>query len=318
MFDYSNGVHLRDSTIWFDAFKKKKLSFITNALATDFVKHEKVITTPQTYKLLERRLKNVNVLTCPYNHVFNLGNIEVELLPSGFILGSCQVLLFMENTKILYTSDFNLDVLQTSENIEITECDILIIKSIYGKKQYFFPSTDIALNPIIGFISNCFDQDLIPVLLVEPLGNSQELAKLLISEGYKICVHDTIYRNTNIYKDFGIELYNYSPIKGSEFDSRVLLIPPDKKNESKFLKIDGLEFANISESAMRTKKGSDVKYNFPFSIRPGYDQMIKFVKLVNPKEVYVTGNMNVEFANDLKEKGFKANILQSPEQLSLI
>jgi len=46
--------------------------------------------------------------------------------------------------------------------------------------------------------------------------------------------------------------------------------------------------------------------------------MIKFVELVRPKEVFVTGSTNVEFSSDLKKKGFNARAFQDPEQLRLI
>ncbi|NIS09741.1 MAG: MBL fold metallo-hydrolase, partial [Candidatus Dadabacteria bacterium] len=120
--------------------------------------------------------------------MFNLGNIEFEFLPSGFILGSAQILIYIDNKKILYTNDFNLDVLGTSDPIEITQCDTLVLKSTYGKKKYFFPSPEIAINTVSDFIDSCFEKDLVPVLLSEPLGNSQELVKLLGERGYKITV----------------------------------------------------------------------------------------------------------------------------------
>ena len=99
MIEFNDGVHLKDTPIWLDATKKKRLSFLSNPLSTSFVKHNKVITTPQTYKLLKRKLTNINVLPCPYNHLFNLGNIEVEFLPSGFINGSSQILIYSDNKK---------------------------------------------------------------------------------------------------------------------------------------------------------------------------------------------------------------------------
>jgi len=322
MIDFDDGVHLKDTTIWFDATKKKNLSLLSNALSTNFVKHNKIIATPQTFKLLQRKLKNIDVLPCPYNHLFNLGEIEVEFLPSGFILGSSQILIYLNNEKILYTSDFNLDMLATSKPLEITQCDVLILKSTYGKKKYFFPSPEVVIKPIIDFINNCFEKDLVPVLLVESLGSSQEMAKLLGDDGYRMSVHDSIYKNIIVYEEFGISFSNCKRLKKDEdYDSKVLMIPPELRNKSKYLKIDNAVFAGISELAVDpeiVKSFLGVDYAFAFSIRAGYDQMIKFVKLVNPKEVYVTGDMNVEFASDLKKKGFNARVLQDPEQLRLI
>jgi len=59
-------------------------------------------------------------------------------------------------------------------------------------------------------------------------------------------------------------------------------------------------------------------YTFPLSVRSGYDEMIKFVELVNPKQIYVTGSHNVEFSADLKKRGYNSFELIHPEQLDLI
>ena len=231
-------------------------------------------------------------------------------------------MIYSGDKKILYTSDFNLDVLETSQSIEITQCDTLILKSTYGKKNYFFPSPEIAIKAIIDFIDDCFEKDLVPVLLAEPLGNSQEIIKLLGDGGYKMCIHDSIYKYIDVYKEFGISFTNYKRLKkDTDFDSRVLIIPPELRKKSRYAEINNAVFAGISELAVDpglVKSSLGVDYAFPFSIRAGYDEMIKFVELVRPKEVFVTGNTNVEFSSDLKKKGFNARALQYPQQLRLI
>ncbi len=322
MIEFNDGVHLKDTAIWLDATKKKSLSFLTSPVATPFVKHSKVITMVETHKLLESKLASVNVLPCPYNHQFNLGNIEVELLPSGFILGSSQILVYRDDQKILYTNDFNLDVLQTSKPVEITQCDTLIIKSTYGKKKYFFPSPDIAIKTIEDFVDGCFEKDLVPVILAEPLGNSQELCKLLGDTGYKLSVHSSIYKNIEVYKSFGVEFENCSRIKkGEDFDSKVVVIPFDARGKQRYEEIENAVFAAVTEQAVdpeAVKSTLGVEYAFPFSIRAGYDEMLKFVELTRPKEVLVLGSTNVEFSADLRKKGVNAKALQDPEQLRLI
>ncbi len=322
MIEYNDGVHLKDTGIWIDATKKKNLSILSNPLSTGFLRHSKLITTPQIQKLLEKKLSSVSVLPCPYNHMFNLGNIDVELLPSGFILGSAQVLIYIDNKKILYTNDFNLDVLGTSDPIEITQCDTLILKCTYGKKKYFFPSPEIAVNAIADFIDDCFENDLVPVLLAEPLGNSQELVNLLGERGYKLIVHDSIYKNLEIYRSFGINFTKYKRLKkDSDLDSKVLIIPPEQRNKDRFAKMESAVFAGVSELAVEpevVKSSLGVEHAYPFSIRAGYDEMLKLVELVRPKEVFLTGSTNVEFSADLKKKGVNAKALQDPEQLRLI
>ncbi|NIP39454.1 MAG: hypothetical protein GWO07_13490, partial [Candidatus Dadabacteria bacterium] len=109
--------------------------------------------------------------------------------------------------------------------------------------------------------------------------------------------------------------------KDTNLDSRVLVIPPEQRKKARFAKMENAVFAGISELAVvpeTVKSSLGLEYAFPFSIRAGYDEMLKLVELVRPKEVLLTGSTNVEFAADLKKKGVNAKALQDPEQLRLI
>jgi len=322
MFEFNNGVHLKDSAIWFDASKKKKLSFISNALSTKFLRHEKVITTPQTYKLLKSRFKSIDVLQCPYNHVFNLGEIEVELLPSGYIPGACQILLYKGNLKILYVADFKMDVLAMSTPLELTQCDILIIKSKFGIKKYIFQSVDIAIIPIIEFINDCLEREQLPVLVADRIGNSQELIRLIGDMGYNLYIHDSIHRINRLYEESGFLFPEYMILgKAGKTMSGVVIIPEEYRTDKILISLDNTVYASVSEISVDDnydKSILNVSYCFPFSVRSGYDEMLKFVELVNPGEVYVTGNHNLEFSDKLRIRGYDSSALMSPRQLDLI
>lgn len=323
MFEFNEGVHLKDTAIWFDATKRKKMSFITNALSTTFLNHEKIIATPQTCRLLKSKIKKVDVLPCPYNHIFNLGKTEVELLPSGYIPGSSQVLLYKNNKKILYVSDFKLDQLALATPIEITQCDYLIMKSTFGVKKYIFQSSEVAIIPIVEFINNCIENDLLPVLLTDRLGNSQEIIRLISEKGFDIFVHESIHRFNIIYEELGYLMPRYSRLRNAVDPVRgVIIAPVEFKMDKILLSQQNIVYAVISEIALDdtghhiTETGTE--YCFPFSVRAGFDEMLKFVEVVNPAEVYVTGNYDAEFSGELGKKGYNAHILNNPEQLNLI
>ena len=323
MFEFNNGVHLKGTAIWFDAIKKKKMSFITNALATAYLNHEKVIATPQTCRLLKSRIKKANMLPCPYNHVFNLGKTEVEFIPSGYIPGSCQVLLYKGNKKILYVSDFKLDLLAMATPIEITQCDYLVIKSTFGVRKYIFQNAEVAIIPIIEFINNCIQNDQVPVLLTDRIGISQEIIRLVAERGFDLFVHDSIHRINIIYQELGYQMPGYSRLTNSTGSVRgVIIVPREYKKDNILLSQQNAVHAAISEIAINdsgfdtTDSGTD--YSFPFSIRSGFDEMLKYVELVKPSEVYVTGNFNTEFSGELGKKGYKSYVLNNPEQLNLI
>ena len=322
MFELNEGVHLKGTAIWFDASKKKKLSIISNARSTNFFRHDKVITTPQTYRILKLRFKKTDVLPCPFNHVFNLGEIEVELLPSGYIPGACQVLLYKKNKKILYVADFKLDVLTMSTPIELTQCDILIMKSVFGIKKYIFQSVEVAIIPIIEFINTCLEREQLPVLVADRIGNSQEIIRIIGEKDYDVYVHDSIHRINRLYEDFGFLFPEYLVLGDAGISMNgVVIIPAEYRSDKKLMSLNNTVYASVSEISVDDKidnSSLNSSYRFPFSVRSGYDEMLKFVELVNPGEVYITGNNNLEFSDDLRKRGYNSSALMSPRQLDLI
>ena len=55
----NDGVHLGGTDLWFDAKKKVNLSFISNANLSPVPHHDRIIATPETLKLLEKKNKKL-------------------------------------------------------------------------------------------------------------------------------------------------------------------------------------------------------------------------------------------------------------------
>jgi putative mRNA 3-end processing factor len=115
MIEYKDGIHLKKTDLWFDSKRKVPLSFISNAGFNKFGPHKKIIATPQTIRLLGKKTRNSVVLACPFNRPFSLGRVQVELLPSGAMLGSSQISVDFDGKKVVYTGDLRLRSSETSE-----------------------------------------------------------------------------------------------------------------------------------------------------------------------------------------------------------
>lgn len=137
---YDEGIHIKDTDLWFDAKKPVKLSFISNANVSSFDSHERIISTPETIDLIGNKANGLNVLACPYNRPFSFGKLMIELLPSGYALGSSQIVVDSEGTRIVYTGDLKLRYSATSKYIEMRRCDKLIMKCRYALPKFLFPS----------------------------------------------------------------------------------------------------------------------------------------------------------------------------------
>ena len=194
MIVYNDGIHLRETDLWFDSRREVPLSFISNAKFNNFAAHKKIIATPQTIKLLGKKVKKSLVLPCPFFRPFSLGKVQVELIPSGYILGSSQVVVDFDGRSMLYTGDLKIRPSETTEQAVARHCDVLVMKCRYGLPNYIFPHTQEVMESLTNFIDNTLAEGNVPVLLIDPLGKAQDLVKILGDQRYSLSINDSIYK----------------------------------------------------------------------------------------------------------------------------
>ncbi|MFI5322657.1 MAG: hypothetical protein ACHQ6U_03795 [Thermodesulfobacteriota bacterium] len=321
MIEYDQGIHLRGTDLWFDSRKKAKFSFISNANIGRFIPPEKVIATPETIRLIEKRIKKSVALACPYNRPFTLGNTQVELIPSGYMLGAAQIEVKNAEKTIIYTGDINLRESLTSKPARVKRCQILVLKCTYASPKYAFPSAHKVIESLIEFIENTLSSGSIPVLLADAIGKAQDIIKLLSDREYKLSVHKSIYKTLKIYEEFGFQFSNYEIFKPKKTEGRVLVFPPlkgvndiDKVRDKKV----GIVMESAPDEMSYIKKVFNADEVFPLSNQAGFDELLQFVEFVRPERVYLIHGRAAEFGRTLQKRGFEAVPLEKPAQLKLL
>jgi putative mRNA 3-end processing factor len=321
MIEYKEGIHLKSTDLWFDAKREVPLSFISNAEFNKFAPHKKIIATPQTIRLLGKKIRNSVVLACPFNRPFSLGRVQVELLPSGSMLGSSQISVDYDGKNVVYTGDLRLRSSETSERVRPKQCDILVIKCTYGLPNYVFPPTEEVMGSIKAFIDDSFSSGQAPVILANHLGSAPDLVKALGREGYSLSLHKSIFDVIKIYEEFGIDFLNYERFAQAKLENKVLVLPLSARDSEDLETIEDKRIGVIAGWALdrvSVKSAFGADEAFPLSNHAGFDELINFVEIVKPKEVYVVNGFSVEFSLSLKRRGFNAKPLEKPSQLKLL
>ncbi len=321
MIEYDEGIHIKGTDLWFDSTKKARFSFLSNGNVRGFVPHEKVIATSTTLKLAGKKVKNSVVLACPFNHPFSLGKVQVELIPAGYVLGSSQIVIDLDGKRIIYTGDFKLRHSETAEPPQVKRCDIVIMKCTYGLPRYVFPPHQSVINSLIDFIDESLSTGVTPILLVNALGKSQDIAKLLGEKGYKLSLHRSIYNAVKIYEEFGIAFANYESFRPNKIEGKVVLVPPYLRGSELIDKIAKKRIGVVMGWAVDKEFAKSVyraDKAFPLSNHADYDELLQFVEIARPKELYLVQGFSVEFARTLQKRGINAKPLEKPSQLKLI
>jgi Cft2 family RNA processing exonuclease len=320
MIEFDKGIHLKGTSLWFDSIKKANFSFISSANIGRFAPSEKVIATPETLRLIEKRIRKSVALACPYNRPFTIGSAQAELMPSGYMLGAAQIEIKTAGRSILYAGDISLRQSLTAEPIRIKGCPIVILKCTYGSPEYEFLPVEDVMRSLSEFIDRSLASGAVPVLLAEAPGAAEELVKALGDAGYGIGVHRSIYGAVKIYEEFGVMFENCDLFRPKKVEGRVLVFPLQKGlkdiEDIRSKRVGAvIESAPDEISYIKNLYGADEV--FPLSRRAGYGDLLKFVESVGPEKVFLTGAHSSGFARALQKKGFEAVPLEKPVQLRL-
>lgn len=322
MIEYDNGIHLKGTGLWFDSKKKVGLSFISNADIDKFTPPEKIIATHETIKFLEKKVKKSVLLTCPFYRPFSLGNLQVELIPSGHMLGSSQIIVDKSEKTLIYSGDINLKELPTAETISIKHCNVLVLKCTFGLPEYIFPSFEESMEPLIKFIGAALSSNSTPILMVKAVGVAQDIIKALGDNGFKLRLHKSIYDVTKIYEGLGVNFGDYELLESGNIEEKVVIMPLEKIDSDNIHEIKSKQSAIIVESGTEELSSITSEFNadkaFTFSTRAGYDELLEYVEKVNPEKVYLIDQYANEFAKVLQNNGYEAIALEKPTQLNLL
>ena len=319
MIEYNDGIHLIGTGLWFDAHKKTELTFISSADIERFTAPEKTIATPETIKLLEKKARSSLLLSCPYRRPFTLGNLQVELIPSGHMLGSAQMVIDKGNLKIIYSGDINFLKTPTAEQLSIKECNVLVLKCGYGAEEKKQPDFKESIENLIKFIEGAFSSDTTPVVITNPIGIGQDIINTLGHRGYKLSLHSSIHRITKVYEYYGISFGDYKLLKSANSDDRIILLPNSQIGSEYLKNIENCRIADITEEGVDADTISlETEEYIKFTTRAGSTDLLKYVDKVKPDKLYLIDKSAQDFAKILEKKGYDAIVLEKPTQLNLL
>jgi putative mRNA 3-end processing factor len=312
------GIRISGTEFYLDAKKKSPFSFISHAHSDHVRRHERIIATPATISLINQRHRKTNAVALDYHQPYQIDDFEIELIPSGHILGAAQILIQHDGMKLLYTGDFKPGKNLTAEPLEVRQADILIMESTFGAPEFIFPREWEVIERLTKFIDRCFQSGIVPVVMGYATGKSQEALKILGDLDYQVSIHPSIAQIVAVYEQHGIDFKNYQIYQGEDLREQVLLIPPH------------LAKNHAVEKIWRTRKliltgwaaQPEAKYRYhadealAFSDHADFNQLIEFVHQVQPEKVFITHGYD-SFAYYLRKEGFKAGLLTETPQLSL-
>ncbi len=312
-------LHLTGSPLSFDARRKCELSFVSHAHSDHIARHERVIATRATLRFMEHRLGPIqSALPVPYHRPFDLGRLNVELLPAGHVLGSAQIRVTREDGhRIVYTGDISLESSMTAEAAEIAECDTLVLESTFGHPRFKFPKRDDVFCEVASWARGHLARGVRPILYAYSLGKAQEAIKQLTSRGLKLCAHGSIHDISALYTELGMAIC-VRRFDGTFQDDEVGVFPPFGKSQA-MKKVNPRATAVLTGWAIEPwaarRYAADVA--FPISDHADFGSLVKIAKASHAREVITHHGFANELSIELKKVGVFARAVTQAVQMEL-
>ena len=253
----------------------------------------------------------------PFGERRTVRDVDVMLLPAGHIFGSAQFFLFATGDTLLYTGDFKLRSGKSAEKAQWCQADILIMETTFGLPRYHFPPAGQVIDQIVAFCRETIDDGEVPVLFGYSLGKAQEILCSLDGAGLTPMLHGAVYRMTRIYEQFGQSFCKYVRYNARDVAGKVLICPPSANRSGMLENIPRKRVAMISGWAVDPNAvyRYQVDAAFPLSDHADYNDLVRYVDLVQPKRVLTLHGFAAEFARDLRDRGVEAWALTEENQM---
>ena len=291
--EWRGGVHLTDTPLWCDALRARDACFVSSARVPGTRRHKQIIATETTLRLLPK--SNAATLSVPFGHPFSLGDLRLELFPSGATLGAASLMVTKGDVRIVYAGA----VRPAHESSELRRCDVLVVDATFGHPRFRFPRQDDVRQALRTWVAH---QET-PVLLCD--GNVLDVAAALDGP---LCAHRSF---APLFHEVGTPVHFGTPRPGD-----VVLWPQSTRPRfaCQTALVSGWAIDPTHGPTHGSSHGIDVA--FAWSDRAGWDDLVGYVEATCAREVYLQ-NGGEELAHALCSRGLLARTIGPPRQLAL-
>lgn len=261
---------------------KGKVAFQSHAHTDHFASGKIVYATKPTIFL--SHLRNSTLYSqVEYGKRFYIGDYKAKLYPSGHMLGSAGIKIWLDEGTLYYTGDIKLERLRTAERAKIPKADFLIIEATFGVPMYSFPEPRKVEKEIIWYVEDQLDRGKIPIIQANPYGKAQEIIAILNAHGYTPRVDREILKVSRVYSKFGIGLR-------TDNEGEVIV------SSSKGILVSGFGKVKLSNHA-------------------DFWELIRIVEKVDPEKVFTIFGHAQSFAKILNGFGYESRSISRGEEI---
>ena len=318
----SAGMHVVPAGAYVDPVRAVDTALITHGHA-DHARagHRHVIATPETLAIMASRYGDnfaETTTALAYGDEMVIGNVKLGMAPAGHVLGSAQIILDYNQTRIIAAGDYKRKADPTCTAFEIVPCDIFITEATFGLPVFRHPEPADEIQKLLHARSLFPDRSI--VIGAYALGKAQRVIALLRQAGWQepIYLHGAIESLCDLYKNFGVDLgilksatIGQRGVAQGYLKGQFVIAPPSALSAKWAQRLPDpmVVFASGWMQVRQRAKQRGVELPLILSDHADWQDLLRTIKEVSPKLVWVTHGREDALIHACQQMGIDAEAL---------
>lgn len=277
-----------------------------------------VLATPETLAIMRARYGDGaggSLEALPYGETKRLGEVDLQLVPAGHVLGSAQAVMNWRGCRVVVSGDYKRSPDPTCPPFQPVPCDVFVTEATFGLPVFRHPPAEEEIAKLLHSI------ELFPerahVVGVYALGKCQRLIAQLRAAGYDrpIYLHGALIALCDLYRSLGIELGDLRPamdLPKETFAGQIVLAPPSAITDRWSRRLPDPVVAAAS-GWMRVRQRArqrGVELPLVISDHADWDELLATLQEVDAPEVWVTHGREEALVYAAEKQGRRARALR--------
>ena len=261
--------------------------------------HAHVLATQQTLDIMAIRYGGDfagSTQTADLSAVLNVNGVTVSFHPAGHVLGSAQIAVEKDGTRIVASGDYKRAADPTCTPFEPVACDVFITEATFALPVFRHPEAGHEIATLLKSLSQFPERA--HLVGAYSLGKAQRVIKLIRDAGYDepIYIHGGLQKLCDYYQTQGINLGQLEPATlergeaSPDFAGKIVVGPPSAFSDRWARRFpDPLPaFASGWMRIRQRAKQRGVELPLIISDHCDWDELTATISEIKPAEVWVT------------------------------
>lgn len=283
--------------------------------------HNHVLATTETLAIMKARFGDDagrHHQSLDLGKSIKINDVDVHLKPAGHVLGSAQIVIDYDGSRVVYSGDYKRDDDPTCIAFEPVPCDVFITEATFALPVFRHQNADDEIAKLLTSRERFPERS--HVIGCYSLGKTQRLIAMLRKQGYDrpIYLHGALQSLCRLYEEFGVPLGPLLPATAGprgtakqEFQKEIVIAPPSAIADRWARRLPDPIVA-MASGWMRVKqraKQRGVELPLVISDHADWDDLLRTIDEVRAAEVWVTHGREEALIHAAHLKGIKAKAL---------